>query len=441
MSFSVEAPQSPNMTDAVRRVLSSYSGGLEFRGPLEPPGAEPFSEEFLLHASTQAISEFFYYFNHLSQINLQQRQQPTTQDQQRQGMAPFGLPTPSDSPLGGNARRGRSSTHGSGGQGSGSTITMNLGGNGNRGRVFIINGNSSHNNSASPPNFIPAGNHNSRGSSASSGNGITRPRVGGTIPPSPGGGDSNSHSGSHTSDAGQLLTPPHPNSNSSRGGRGDSNVPQENAPNPNPNPNPGIPQGRNRNRNRNHQQQPDTGRPHSNPAPPPNLNPNPQFTQSTHPTQPAQPTSSAYNQASLDPFAPYIPVHRHLLPNVRVQSNLPEFQWDITQEPRVLTRERLDLRAEPAVVYEMGYNGYNKVWIGSDDPTLGWWMRNVWEPLIIEKERGEEVSVWDVLQGIYRYLAEPLTLWDYEKLVESEGVAARMPVILLEQYDNIKTWG
>ncbi|THU96830.1 hypothetical protein K435DRAFT_663701 [Dendrothele bispora CBS 962.96] len=113
-----------------------------------------------------------------------------------------------------------------------------------------------------------------------------------------------------------------------------------------------------------------------------------------------------------------IRVHHHLLPNT-VQLDLPVLQWDITQLPekaRVLTGKCLLVRPnleEPAVIY--------KVWIGSDDPTLGWWMTNMWGPLIIEKERGKEVSVWDVLEGIYRYLAKPLTHWDYEKVVGNEG--------------------
>ncbi|THU96836.1 hypothetical protein K435DRAFT_663760, partial [Dendrothele bispora CBS 962.96] len=124
------------------------------------------------------------------------------------------------------------------------------------------------------------------------------------------------------------------------------------------------------------------------------------------------------------PIGP-IQVHPYLLPNT-VQLDLPVLQWEITQhakKARVLTEncllERLNLD-EPAV---MGHNGYNnnQVRIGSDNPLLGWWMKNMWGPLIIENEGGEEVSVGDVLRGIYKYLAQPLTHLDYEKVAETEG--------------------
>ncbi|THU96833.1 hypothetical protein K435DRAFT_838940 [Dendrothele bispora CBS 962.96] len=443
-----------------------------------PPSVESFTEEFLSHAET--VSGFFNQDQDQNQnqnhspssttksqthssntgshsLSPQTSRSPTLLNSPRsnlvqlslgqgpgQGMAP-------PSPPGRNGRgsgSGSSSRHGTGSRGSGSTTTTNLGGNRSRGRTNnASDGNSSHDNSISPPNSISAGNHNSRGSSC--GNDTARPRIGGTRPPPPppgGGGAGNDHNGSHTSDAGQFLAPPHSNSNSPRRGRG-GNVPQGNVPNPNPNPNPnpGVPQCRNRNRNQNHQQQPDTSLGSSGPRSGCDNPSNSSFsftsstnggrqchrsaTQSIQPTQPAQSTcstSSAYNQASFDPFA--LQVHHHLSPR-KVQLDSPVLQWDITQctkKARLLTRERLNLK-EPAVVYgnaatstlEMGHNNKKKIYkvrIGSDDPRLGWWMRNVWEPLIIENERGKEVSVGDVLEGIYKYLAKPLTVSDYERV-------------------------
>ncbi|KAK7448048.1 hypothetical protein VKT23_013805 [Stygiomarasmius scandens] len=126
-----------------------------------------------------------------------------------------------------------------------------------------------------------------------------------------------------------------------------------------------------------------------------------------------------------------IRVHHHLLPNP-VELSLPVLQWDITQAPekaRVLTGKSLLVKpyiGEPAVVCGDAVEEHkiHKIWIESDDYTLAWWMKNQWGPLIISKEQGKELTVWDVLEGIYQYLAKPLTHWDYEKVVQSN---ARIP--------------
>jgi len=116
-----------------------------------------------------------------------------------------------------------------------------------------------------------------------------------------------------------------------------------------------------------------------------------------------------------EPWGTPVPmlIHRHLLYNP-YNPLAPVLQWDIIHRPkqaRALTGPQLYV---PAKLSDQATSPASpKIWISSDHPHLGWWMKE-WGPIVVEKEK---ITVGDVLDAIWEYLQQPLTEDEYGRIL------------------------
>ncbi|KAF9261795.1 hypothetical protein L218DRAFT_1078381 [Marasmius fiardii PR-910] len=129
-------------------------------------------------------------------------------------------------------------------------------------------------------------------------------------------------------------------------------------------------------------------------------------------------------------------IHSSLLHNPLGYRHPVGLRWDVTQSPGeasfrtkygILIPVGLD---EDAVVVDKGRNVNvfpgsfkHKIWIEADsqyaaNATFKWWMDNRWGPIRIEKQT--VIKLGDVLSAIQDYFTTPLTLADYQIIVQSK---------------------